>query len=220
MKRESAIKGLYCITPDLGTKKRYADFVKSACRAGADAVQFRFSGGMDNNTRVSIAKELKRICRRHNVPFIINNDYMLALYTDASGIHLGREDAKKMPVYVLRKIAGILGKKKFIIGISANTLGEAREAAKEPADYIGFGPVFRSPTKPQLKPSGIKLLKKIAGKVKMPVVAIGGINKNNIGEIAESGARAAAVISAVSRSGDVGRSVKEMRSCFFSGGRR
>ena len=123
---------------------------------------------------------------RSNTLFILNDHPDLALLSGADGVHLGQED---MP---LEKARLILGKDK-IIGVSCHNLRQALKAQKQGADYIGIGPIYASATKPDYKPIGLKVLKQLKGKIKIPYFAIGSINKSNIGKIVSSGARRVAV---------------------------
>ncbi|MDD5692825.1 MAG: thiamine phosphate synthase [Candidatus Omnitrophica bacterium] len=132
------------------------------------------------------ALKLSRRLRRSNTLFIVNDHPDLAVFSGADGVHLGQED---MP---LEKAKGILGKDK-IIGISCHNLVQALKAQKQGADYIGIGPVFATPTKPGIRPIGLKVLKELKGKIKIPYFAIGGINKNNIAKIISFGCRRVAV---------------------------
>lgn len=132
------------------------------------------------------ALRLKRRLQRSNTLFIVNDHPDLALLSGADGVHLGQED---MP---FEKARAILGKDK-IIGVSCHNLRQALKAQKQGADYIGIGPVFATPTKPKIRPIGLKVLKELKGKIKIPYFAIGDINKNNIGKIIAGGCRRVAV---------------------------
>jgi len=127
--------------------------------------------------------------------FIINDYIDLALADFFDGVHLGQED---MP---LKQAREILGKNK-IIGISCHSLAQALKAQRAGADYIGIGPVFATATKPDYKPIGLKTLRSLAGKIKIPYFAIGDIQKGNLKDISACGAKRIAVCRAILRSSD------------------
>jgi len=132
------------------------------------------------------ALKLKQRLQGSNTLFIVNDYPDLAVFSGADGVHLGQED---MPLEKARQILG----KDYIIGISCHNLVQALKAQKQGADYIGIGPVFATPTKPGIRPIGLKVLNELKGKIKIPYFAIGGINKNNIGKIIAAGCRRVAV---------------------------
>ena len=148
-----------------------------------------------------VYRQAREIAKRHKVTFIMNDYIDIALAVDADGVHLGQED---MPVKEARKIMG----RKRIIGISTHTLRQATEAQDSGADYIGFGPMFHTTTKDAGRPKGIKSLREIRRHVNIPVVAIGGITWENINEILNTGADAAAVASGI-LSGDIKANLKK-----------
>lgn len=150
---------------------------------------------------LKLAFKLARRLRRSNTLFIVNDHPDLALFSGADGVHLGQED---MP---LEKARLILGKGK-IIGVSCHNLRQALTAQKQGADYIGIGPIYASATKPEYRPIGLKVLKQLKGKIKIPYFAIGNINKGNIGKIVSSGARRAAVCRAAEAAKDLFRELQ------------
>ncbi len=165
----------------------------TALRAGITFIQFRQKEG----TRREIyeeASKLRKLTRYFNATLIINDYADIALAVDADGVHLGQDD---LPLAEARKIMG-----EKIIGISTHDLRQAKDASAGKADYIGFGPVFETRTKDAGKPRGLDNLRRIKQNVGVPVIAIGGINVDNIGSVFRAGADAAAVASAIC-SGDV-----------------
>ena len=185
---------LYCITcprKDLS----YEEQAERACLGGADAVQLR-DDSLTSKDVLEIGKRIKDICARHKVLFILNNRADLALALDADGVHIGQED---LPVRWARQILGSLK----LVGASVSTLGEALRAEKDGASYLGLGPVFETPVKQAKKALGLELITLIKKRVKIPVVAIGGINLENVGEVLECGADGIAVIRAVCGAQDV-----------------
>ena len=186
--------GLCFITDHNTGGLSFLDMTQTVLRAGVGWVQYRDK----NASRRKVYEEaikLKDLAGKHNAVFIVNDYSDIALAVDARGVHLGQDD---LPVKEARKI---LGKGK-IIGVSTHCIEQALEAEQAGADYIGFGPVFHTSTKDAGSPRGIDLLGEIKNKVSIPVVAIGGINLENIHSVLEAGVDAVAVASAILK-GDV-----------------
>jgi thiamine-phosphate pyrophosphorylase len=162
--------------------------------AGVKWVQYRDK----EKSRREIYEEairLRKLTKDFNAVLIVNDYADIALAVDADGVHLGQDD---LPIEEARKIMG----RDKIIGISTHSLERAIDAEKEGADYIGFGPVFRTTTKDAGMPKGTDMLQKIKKHVQIPVVAIGGINIENIRLVLDTGVDAVAVASAI-LSGDI-----------------
>lgn len=170
------------------------DQVRAALQGGASFVQYR-----NKAFQLSAYEELRRIrdvCRINGVPFVINDDVLLAKAIDADGVHLGQEDGNP------REARTILGPA-ALIGVSLSTLDELGRTDLVPCDYVGCGPVFATGTKADAKPvRGIAGLQKIVTQAPLPVVAIGGITAARVGDCLRAGAAGVAVISAVSRATD------------------
>lgn len=178
--------------------------VKTAERAlkgGADIIQFRCKNVFGKEAAV-LARRLKRLAGKHCGLFIVNDRADIAAASDADGLHVGQGD---ISVAFARKIAG-----DKIIGVSARNIKQARKAKVERADYIGAGPVFKTPVKLGIRPKGIKLLESFNG-VKLPVFAIGGIDKKAARILARAGFKKIAVIRAVSFSNDPYIAAKELK---------
>jgi thiamine-phosphate pyrophosphorylase len=200
---------LYFITDSRLTRRTVLEDVESAVSAGVKIIQYREK---DLNTREMIdeAKKIGHLCRKKNALFIINDRVDIALAVDADGVHLGNEDM------LYRDARGLLGDKK-IIGLTVHDAGEAMESERIGADYIGISPIFKTITKPDAgAPSGIRLIKHIKKAVKIPFVAIGGINLENIKSVLEAGARSIAVISAIVTRDDVKKECKKFREVIIS----
>lgn len=182
------IKGFYFITDSGLSRKGIYHDVKEALKAGVKIVQYREK----DKTSLEMygqALKLRGICK--NVSFIINDRLDIALAVDADGIHLGQSD---LPYKTVRKIIG----KNKIIGVTVHSLKEALIAQKEGADYLGVSPIFSTKTKKDAGiPKGIKLIREIKAEVKIPLVAIGGINLKNASLVVKAGADSLCVISAV-----------------------
>ena len=176
------------------------EVMEAAIRGGADIVQLR-----DKETPpeelLGKARALRELTRRYGVPFIVNDYPELALEAEADGVHLGQED---MPIAEARRL---LGEDK-IIGISTHTIGQAREAVRAGADYIGVGPVYPTPTKPGRAAAGLEFVRQAAAEIAIPWVAIGGITAENSHLARQHGADGVAVISAITESADIGQTVK------------
>jgi thiamine-phosphate diphosphorylase len=186
--------GLCFITDHNTGGLSFLDMTQAVLRAGVGWVQYRDK----NASRRKVYEEaikLKDLAGKHNAVFIVNDYSDIALAVDADGVHLGQDD---LPVKEARKILGN-GK---IIGVSTHCIEQALEAEQAGADYLGFGPVFHTSTKDAGSPRGIDLLEEIKNKVSIPVVAIGGINFENIHSVLETGVDAVAVASAILK-GDI-----------------
>jgi len=178
--------------------------IQEAVRGGATMIQLR-AKTLSLREFLRISLEASKLFKRENIPLIINDRIDIALACQATGVHLGQED---FPLSFARKI---LGKKK-LIGISVNTEEEALEAEKKGADYLGVGPIFPTPSKKDLKQLlGLDGLRRIREKIKIPILAIGGINAKNAREVIKAGADGIAVISAIMGAEDIRRATRELR---------
>lgn len=187
LRRRFSVFRLYAVT-DL--KKADAVFFRKAeqsLKAGVDILQLR-SKGLSDRELIRAGTLLRKLTRKYDRLFFINDRADLALACNADGVHLGQDD---MSIAAARKILRDSG---MIIGKSTHSLKQALAAVKEGADYIGVGPVFGTPTKPDYRPVGLRLLTQVSGKVKIPFVAIGGIHHGNLPMVLEAGARRAAVV--------------------------
>jgi thiamine-phosphate pyrophosphorylase len=155
---------------------------------GVKLVQLR-AKELSSGEFFTLAKEARQLTRDAGATFIVNDRADIALACAADGVHLGQDD---LPLHAARKV---LGPDK-VIGISTHDLDQARAAELNGADYIGFGPIFGSTTKDTgYSPRGLEMLRKIRSAVKIPIVAIGGINEGNMPDVCKAGANAAAIIS-------------------------
>lgn len=206
MLRQDKIKrlaGLYVIIDTAFLKGRsHADVTAKAIRGGAKVIQLR---DKESSARelLSVAVELKKLCSEHDVIFIVNDSLDIALAADADGLHVGQDD---LPVATARRLLPV-GK---ILGASARTVEEAVAARSEGADYLGVGSMYATATKESAQVVGPGRLKEIKKSVDLPIVAIGGINKSNLGEVMKAGADAAAVISAVMGAADIEAATRQL----------
>jgi len=185
----------YFITDSSLTRKTVVEDAELAVRAGVKIIQYR-EKNRPAGEMVIEAFQIKKACKEKAL-FLVNDRVDIALAVEADGVHLGQED---MPCNIARVL---LGRNK-IIGVTAHDVKEAIDAEKAGADYIGASPVFDTNTKIDAgKSAGIELIRAIRKNVKIPIVAIGGINLDNVASVMEAGADSAAAISAVIASDDV-----------------
>ncbi|MDN5300816.1 MAG: thiamine-phosphate pyrophosphorylase [Thermoanaerobacteraceae bacterium] len=151
------------------------DAVEQAVRGGITIIQLR-EKEISSREFYELALRVKKVTRRKNIPLIINDRVDIALAVDADGVHIGQED---LPAEVVRRLIGP-GK---ILGVSAGTVEEAIKAQKDGADYLGVGAAYPTPTKPESCAIGIEGIKKIKEAIGIPVVAIGGITRENAYEV-------------------------------------
>lgn len=178
--------------------------VKEALDGGVTFLQLR-EKHIDSGLFLQEAQELKDLCKQYQVPFVINDDVELALKVDADGVHVGQSDMKAGDV---RKK---LGKDK-IIGVSAQTVEQAVMAEKHGADYLGVGAVFPTSSKDDAQEVDYETLKAICQAVQIPVIAIGGINDQNVDRLKGSGICGVAVISAIFAQEDIKEAAKELKN--------
>ena len=169
--------------------------VEEAIRGGATMVQLR-EKHLTGDMLLQEALAVRDVCRRHHIPFIVNDDPYLAARVGADGVHVGQEDTAASEA---RKILG----PGAIIGVTAKTAEQAEKAQRDGADYLGCGAVFGSKTKTEARPMSKELLRTIAGSTPLPVVAIGGIGAENGMELAGTGISGLAVVSAIFSQEDV-----------------
>lgn len=183
---------LYVITDEKLSKKRsHLDIAKAAIAGGAEVIQLRDKEA-SSKKMFQTAVILRKLTQQNKVSLIINDRLDIALAVGADGVHLGQTD---IPAQVARKLIG----PNMILGISAGTLNEALEAERQGADYLGVGPIFEARgTKTDAgAPLGLSLLNQLREKCKIPLIAIGGINQDNLKGVIRAGATAVAIISAI-----------------------
>jgi thiamine-phosphate pyrophosphorylase len=192
--------------------------VKDAVQAGCRVIQFR---DKDKTTRVMIeeAKEMKRLCESDTslqindidvsvsvdkATFLINDRIDVAVAVDADGVHIGQDD---IPFDTARVLLG--GEK--IIGLTVHNVEEALEAERLGADYVGLSPIFATDTKSDAGAAcGLEMIQKVREAISIPIVAVGGINMENVEEVIRAGADSAAAISAVLASKNITQSTREI----------
>ncbi len=196
---------LYVITAEIPEKNRtHQDVAKAAIYGGASVLQFR-EKEKKNQEKLTIAYELREITKKHRIPFIVNDHPEMALAVNADGLHLGQSD---MPLSEARNIFS-----SGIIGISVTSVDESIKAEREGADYLGVGPIFATPSKSYAgEPIGCGTLREIRKRVKIPLVAIGGINMNSLEDVIRAGANGIAVISAIAVASDMENASRELKT--------
>jgi len=194
---------LYAVGGADGKESFFTD-LESALKGGITCFQLR-EKHLPFDEFLAEAREVKKLCARYNVPLIINDNTEVALESGADGVHIGQDDGD---VAEVEKIAG----GRLIIGVSAHNVEEALAAEKAGAGYLGCGAVFGSATKSNVHVLPLETLKNIAAAVKIPIVAIGGINETNMMQLAGTGINGVAVISAIFGAVDIESKCKELKA--------
>ena len=194
---------LYAVTDRTWTgEKSLYEQVEQTLKGGTTFVQLR-EKKLSYEDFLQEGKEIQKLCKEYDVPFVINDNVELAKELDADGVHIGQDD---MTISDARKIIG----NDKILGVSVQTVEDAIFAEKEGADYLGVGAVFYTSTKHDAVDVSYQMLKEICAAVKIPVVAIGGINKNNILDLQNSGICGVAVVSAIFAEKDIFGATKNL----------
>jgi len=183
--------------------ERLFEIAQQAIPAGVDIIQLRDKSGSAKEI-LNFSKRILKLTKGR-VPYIINDRIDLAITSGASGVHLGQDD---VPVKLARRMMG----SNALIGVSCQTFVQAQIAMKEGADYIGFGSVFKTLTKPDRHPMDIKLLKKIIKNIPIPVFAIGGIDLKNALQLNGIGVQRIAVCRAICKARNLERVVKGFKA--------
>jgi len=201
--------GLYVITDEqLSNGSSHAELARLACEGGADVIQLR-DKTMDRDEFMRTAAEIRRITSSYGVLFIVNDRVDVAIDVKADGVHVGQSD---MALTDAVKVKGDM-----LIGVSAGDLEEALTAERGGADYIGYGPIFTTTSKHDARAAvGTDRLRDIVNKLRIPVVAIGGISKENAADVVRAGADGIAVISAVVSQKDVKKAAEELKNIILS----
>lgn len=196
---------LYAVTDRRWTTENESllNQTKKALEGGATFVQIR-EKNLDEKDFENEARELKSLCKKFNVPFVVNDNVLLAKKIDADGVHVGQDDINA------GKAREILGPEK-IIGVSAQTVEEAVLAQEQGADYLGVGAVFPTGSKDDAVEVPFETLKAICSAVKIPVVAIGGISEKNVHLLKKSGIAGISVISAIFGQKDIKSAAENLK---------
>ena len=158
-------------------------------KGGVDLIQLR---GKERtiNELVDLAAELHELTARSSTPLIVNDHAEIAKKVPVEGVHVGQEDDS---IEVVRQKAG----RELLVGKSTHSLKQAMAAQREGADYIGFGPIFATPTKPDYAPIGLSDIKRVHTEVSLPIFCIGGLSIDNLQSVIDAGAKRAVMVSAL-----------------------
>ncbi len=195
---------LYAVTDRSWTENQTLyEQLEDALIGGVTCVQLR-EKNLSEEDFIQEAVEIRELCRKYNVPLIINDNLNVAIKSNADGIHVGQEDVSAAEI---RKLVG----DNFIIGVTAKTIEQAKKAENDGADYIGVGAVFPSPTKTNAIRITNEQLNEICSSVSIPAVAIGGISLDNITELSGCKMSGVAVVSAIFAADDIKTTVQELK---------
>ncbi len=207
---------VYFVSDSALSKKKVLNDIESALKGGIKIIQYR-EKSLSSKKMLEECLALKKLCKKFNALLIVNDRIDICLACNADGVHLGQED---LPLKIARKIfegkkvAGKKGKNfknRKIIGVTVHNLSEAIVAEKDGADYLGISPIFETSTKKDAgKPAGLELIKKIKAKVKIPCVAIGGINEENMLSVFKAGADCVAMVSDIACAENVENKTKRI----------
>ncbi len=185
---------------------KLTDDLEKAILGGVTTIQLR-EKNLSNEEFISIAKDVKKVCQKYHIPLIINDNLEVALAINSDGIHIGQND---IPASIVRKQIG----PDKILGVSVHNLKEAFQAKIDGADYVGVGAIFSTETKNDATNVTLDSLKKICDNIDLPVVAIGGINLDNISKLKDINIAGIAVVSAIMNADDItaasGQLVREL----------
>ena len=162
---------------------------------GVDVIQFR-AKERTVPEKTELARELQRVASASNVPLVINDHPEIARQIGAAGVHVGQDD---LSISMARTVVAA----DCVVGRSTHSLGQAKAAAAEGADYIGFGPLFSTPTKPEYVPIGLSEIKAVHEAVSIPIFCIGGIKLENLAAVIAAGARRVVIVSGLLQAPDV-----------------
>ena len=204
LEKRLKLGALYVITDPSAQKGRtHLEVLSLALEGGADVVQLRDKSA-SNEGLIAVGKQLKPLCKKYGALLIVNDRFDVAEAIGADGVHIGQSD---LPVSVAKTL---LGGKRFL-GISTHSLDQALEAEEGGADYIGVGPIFQTPTKPDYPPVGPQLIEEVYKRIRIPFVAIGGIDPSTLDTVLDAGAKSVAVVRAVVAQEDIRGAAKQLK---------
>ncbi|WP_411348023.1 thiamine phosphate synthase [Paenibacillus sp. WLX2291] len=199
---------LYLVMGSVNCKHTPEQVLEQAIAGGVTLFQYREKGiqALHGSAYVKLARRLQDICRKHQVPFIVNDDLELALELDADGLHVGQDDA---PAEWIRER---LGPDK-IVGVSSHSLVEASRAIAAGADYLGIGPIYPTTSKDDAEPvRGTEVIQQLRHSgLTIPLVGIGGIHEHNAAPVLIDGADGVAVISAIAASDEPSTAAQHLK---------
>jgi thiamine-phosphate pyrophosphorylase len=199
---------LYLVMGSTNCPSSPQSILEEAIKGGMTIFQFREkgNGSLKGSEKKELAQTLQRICKQHNIPFIVNDDVDLAVEIGADGVHIGQEDEQ------IEQVRQKIGNK--ILGVSVHNVEEAKQAKLLGADYLGVGPIFHTTTKEDIRevsgPSVIRMIRSQG--IALPLVGIGGISAENAHEVITAGADGIAVVSAISLHDSPQQSARELKT--------
>lgn len=199
---------LYAVTDRAWAKeKTLLEQIEDALEGGSTCIQLR-EKELDDAAFLYEAFKVKVLCKKHNVPFIVNDNVEIALKAGADGVHVGQSD---LPLREVRKMCG----SGMVIGVSAQTAAQAVEAERNGADYLGVGAVFPTSTKKDADAVSLATLREICKSVSIPVVAIGGISKANMMQLKGTGIAGVALVSAIFAAKDIAAECRVLKKALM-----
>lgn len=205
MRCNPEIMRLYAVTDRTWVgRQTLMEQVEAALKGGATCVQLR-EKELDEDAFLEEAMKMKRLCAKYGVPFIVNDKVSIAIGCGADGIHVGQGDMEA------ERVRGLVGEG-MMVGVSVQTVEQAKAAQAAGADYLGVGAVFQTTTKPDAHEVTRQTLKDICEAVSIPVTAIGGINKINMAQLMGTGIDGVALVSAVFAAEDIEKECRELRA--------
>ena len=205
----AAVAGVYVIVdPEHTNGRPVTQVAGAALQGGASTIQYRDKKS-EKGTVLTTSREIAALCKQAGAVFIVNDHADIALLAGADGLHVGQND---IPIREARKVV----RSHQIIGKSNALVREALEAEAEGADYIAVGAMFETTTKSNTRPAGIETLRQVKRSTLAPVIAIGGINHSNVAQVAEAGADAICLASAVTKADDPEGATRQLARLFNS----
>lgn len=198
---------LYFITDSTQySEDEFLDRVESALNGGITLLQLR-EKNKTAREYIYLAEKVHKLTKKYNVPLIIDDRIDVAMAVNAEGVHLGQSD---MPIKTAREILG----DDYIIGATAKTVEQATEAYNQGADYLGVGAIYPTTTKVKTVITSVEMLKQICMSVPIPVNAIGGLNKDNIGVLKDTGISGICMVSAIMKADNPKQAAIELDNAF------
>jgi len=209
MKKPILPNGIYGITAEkFSCGRSNLEVAEAMIKGGVQIIQYREKRHLKDYCEIiEECRQIRALTRKKGVTFIVNDFVDVALLVDADGVHVGQED---MPVADVRTL---LGPDK-IIGLSTHSPAEAQAAVKVGADYIGVGPIFETQTKEDVCAAvGFEYLEYVVNNIPLPFVAIGGIKKDNIGEVVDLGAKSICLVTEIVGARDITAMAQSLTQC-------
>ncbi|MBQ9766715.1 MAG: thiamine phosphate synthase [Lachnospiraceae bacterium] len=200
---------MYFITDSSGwSEEEFLRRVEEACKGGVTLIQLREK---DRTTReyLHLAEKVHEITKRYDIPLMIDDRVDVALAVGAEGVHLGQSD---LPIAIARKLVG----DDMIVGATAKTVEQATEAYEQGADYLGVGAIYPTTTKVKTVLTSVETLSVICEAVPIPVNAIGGLNKDNIGVLKDADIDGICVVSAIMKAENPKRATEELKAAYLA----